>query len=77
MTTYKMLYDTDKKQVGCVLLQAAFGLNHHLVNKFGFHSEGWFTAPTDGMRIYEATQEEWKAIAEMTNKTHAGSKIHA
>jgi hypothetical protein len=59
-----LLFDFDRMQPGCVLLQAvAGGCGATLRRLFG--AEGWLTNPTPGLRLYRATFEQWRRVADI------------
>ena len=53
---FELIYDCDKKAVGCVLIQAAYGCDSSLVHRFGFDTSTWLVAPTSGMRKIRGTK---------------------
>lgn len=56
---YRSLYSPSKKQVGCVLLNVAYGLDRYPVNML-VDGEHWFTFPPDDMVVLSGTVEQWK-----------------
>lgn len=64
---HELVYDLDLMAPACVLLQAAMGCGgcpafHH------FDSTHWLVAPTPGMRLLRATDEQWALVAERTRQ---------
>lgn len=62
-----LIYDTELKRPGCVLLQAVAGCDQYALNRF-FNSEDWLVSPTPGMKRISGTPEEWKRAAKMCPK---------
>lgn len=54
------VYDTQTKQVWCVLLHSAIGLGpeHRAVNSI-FGAERWAVAPTKSAVIIDGTAQQW------------------
>ncbi len=50
------LADLEKKMIGCVLLQAAFGGNSSIVHQV--NTDKWFLAPTDNMKLYRIPRDK-------------------
>lgn len=71
---FVLMFDIDKKAVGCVLLQAALGCDQHLLHRFGFDTSCWLTSPTPGLRRIAGTEAEWRRAAEIANAAWAGKR---
>lgn len=56
---FTALYHPGKKQIACVLVQAAFGMSSRPVNLF----DDWLTSPDDGLKAYTGTLEQWRKVA--------------
>lgn len=65
MSEIVLLYDTKKRQPGCVLLAAAFGSSGH---EREFPSEAWLTFPTDDLRLYRVDRATFDRLVEDTNR---------
>lgn len=66
----KIVFDTELRRPGCVLLQAAFGCGYpNLANQFP--SETWLVQPTEHMRVFEVTAEQVPKLVEMSKKVCA------
>lgn len=69
------MYDMQKKQIGCALIQATFECtidNFHLQMA---GTENWFLAPTDGMKKYSVkSQEELDRVIEITKAANLKKK---
>jgi hypothetical protein len=65
-----LLYDTKKRQPGCVLLAAAFGTTGH---EREFPSEAWLTFPTDDLRLYRVDRVTFdKLVADAQRRVRDG-----
>lgn len=62
----------EKKMVGCVLIQAAYGFNTQV--PYLFDPEDWVLAPEDGGKAMRGTQEEWRKLADNWNEHHRRSR---
>ena len=61
------MYDMQKKQIGCALIQATFGCTIDNFNLQKTGVENWFLAPTEGMKKYNVkSQEEFDKVVEIT-----------
>ena len=69
-TRFDLLFDCERKAVGCVLLQAAAGCDYNLVRRFGFDTKAWLTFPTPGLRRIRGTADEWLKAAQIANREH-------
>ena len=58
----KVAFDTVRMRPGCAIVQAALGGDTNAA--FYFETEDWLPAPTQEMRVYDATDEQlrWLAI---------------
>lgn len=74
MTHFDLMFDVEKKAVACVLLQAAFGCDNSLVQRFGFDTSTWLVAVTPGMKMIRGTEEDWRKAAMIANKQWAGKR---
>lgn len=54
-----IIYDTELRRPGCVLLQATGGGDKDALNRY-FTSEDWLLAPTANMRTMHGTEEQWE-----------------
>jgi hypothetical protein len=57
-------YDTTLKRPGCVVVQR--GLGATISNEDLHRMEGWLTAPTPDMKVYEVTSEQIEKLVEIT-----------
>ena len=58
----KLLFDNKLKKPGCVILQVMAGCAHN--NTFmQMTFTDWLVNPTPDMKIYEATEDQWREIA--------------
>lgn len=62
---YSLLVDLERKQVGCVLLQAVYGGDSHTPAYHAFNHDVWFVAPTPNMRMIRGTLKEFQLFAKM------------
>lgn len=60
----KIAYDTELMRPGCVLLAVALGADSAASKEFD--SRDWLTAPTPGLKVYEATPAQIKQLVKMT-----------
>jgi hypothetical protein len=65
--THRLVYDLDLKQPACAILQAAMGGEHLYLSRH-FTSDHWLVQPTPGMKLMEASDEQWKKVAEITKR---------
>lgn len=54
-----ILYDTELRRPGCVLLQAVAGGDPEAFRRFFGGADDWLVTPTPGMRLMYGTEEEW------------------
>lgn len=52
----KIVFDIGLMRPACVLVQAALGGDPEVAHRFPLNS--WLLAPTDGMKVYELTEEQ-------------------
>lgn len=64
----KIAFDVEEMRPACVLLQAAFGCETKVANKFPV--ETWLLAPTPNMRVYNATPEQLEALVKKVEEKH-------
>jgi hypothetical protein len=65
-TEIKLLFDTDRFAVGCVLLQAALGGNPHIVSSI-FDTNCWIVGNGfEKLQPLTATISQWRAAAAMS-----------
>ena len=69
--TYKLVVDVATRRPGCVLLQAGYGGDNHLVSAV-FDPADWIVAPTDNMAMVEGTREQWERHAELLERKRTG-----
>lgn len=62
----RLVYDTDLRAPACVLLQAVFGCGASPAALRHFDPMHWLIAPTPGMAVMEATDEQWQMVAALT-----------
>jgi hypothetical protein len=62
----KLCFDIKEMRPGCVLLAAAMGGDTELAKQF--HSETWLLAPTPDLKVYNITEEQFKALLKKVNK---------
>ena len=60
----RALVDPKRKQVACVLIQAAYGGDRSVVHLF----RNWLLAPTPDMVWLNGTDEEWRGLADRWEK---------
>jgi hypothetical protein len=72
-----LVYDTVLKAPACVLLQAAFGCGSDPAALKHFKAKHWLLSATPGMLKWEATPEEWAAVAVITERTWGDKSPHA
>lgn len=62
---YRIAYDTQRMQPGCVLIQAAMG---GTVPNFSslFDASTWLLAPTDDMKLFEVDEIQLEGLASMS-----------
>ncbi len=58
----KILFDISEMKVGCPILQAAMGGDLHVSNHFP--AEKWLIEPTENLKLYEITPEQFKKLKE-------------
>jgi len=58
-------YDTTLKRPGCAIIQAVFGAT--ISNAELMRMDGWLLSPTEGMRLYEVTDEQLNDLVALTN----------
>jgi len=65
----RIVFDTELKRPGCVLLQAAMGGTIG-VSEFQlmFPSETWLLAPTKNMGVFKVTEDQLEVLAEMAKE---------
>jgi hypothetical protein len=56
----RIAYDIVLDRPGCPIIQAAFGGDLHIVDRFPIQS--WLLAPTENMRTYEASAEQIEVL---------------
>lgn len=62
----RFVYDTDLRRPGCPLLQAAMGgTTGRQYSQIFFEPDKWLLAPTPGMKLLEATYEQWQMVASL------------
>lgn len=59
--TLAAIIDPQRRQIGCVLVQAVFGGDPAVCHLFD--SRLWATAPTETMRGARGTRSDWEALA--------------
>lgn len=62
-----IMYNVETRQVGCAILQGAYGCNPALSSLY-FNTESWQLAPSEGLKKYEVTKEQLQFLADKTNK---------
>lgn len=72
----RSLYSPSLGQVGCVLLNAAFGIADRRVNRI-FSARDWFVSPVDDMFVIEAPLSEWEQVAAMERTARPGPEHFA
>ena len=65
--TYDLVVDSVTKRPACVLLQAGYGCNSHLVSEL-FDSKTWHLSPRPTFVVVNGTLYQWKGHAEKINK---------
>jgi hypothetical protein len=60
----RALIDPVRKQVACVIIQAAYGGDRSVVHEF----DDWLVAPTPDMKWFTGTIEEWRQLAKAWRK---------
>lgn len=61
---FTLLYNVEKRQPGCVLLQAAYGATVYGTRLWNlFHPDTWNVDPT-GMKLYRLTEAQIHIAAE-------------
>lgn len=63
-----LMYDTDLRRPGCVLLQAAHGCDTGAFRRFFMDSEHWLVNHTPGLKRIAGTEAEWTMASKMTPK---------
>ena len=56
----RALVDPERRQVGCALVQAAYGGDRSVCHMF----KDWATSPTGDMVMMRGTERQWRALAE-------------
>lgn len=74
-TLLPLVFDPTLNKVGCVLLQAALGGTRGLC--YLFDTEDWFLAPTENMKMYQGTREEWEQVALKIKKEREENEIRS
>lgn len=69
--TYYIAYDCERRKVGCVLLQVAFGgtVPTALFYDYFSNSDSWLLAPTPDLKCYPITEEQLAILAAKTDFT--------
>lgn len=70
------LYSPSKRQVGCVILNAAVGIADRRVNNI-WPAEDWFVAPVDDMFVIQDKLSIWKLLAELPRDQRPGPEHFA
>lgn len=67
MTEYTIAYDCERKQPGCVLIQAAMSatIPNYVLMKH-FDTSDWLLTPTDDMAVYPITDDQLPILAAKT-----------
>ena len=66
------LYSPSLRQVGCVLLNAAFQCEGYKKVNYMFGAGDWFTSPVDDMIRLTDTLETWDYIARLPRDQRPG-----
>jgi len=66
MPKIALMYDTDLKRPGCVLLQAINGCDSSSPEFQLFDSSDWLVSPTEGLKKLEGDHELWIKVAQIT-----------
>jgi hypothetical protein len=56
----KLAFDIKRMKVGCPIIQAAMGGTPRMAREFD--TAHWLTHPTDDIRVYEITEEQFKQL---------------
>ena len=67
--TRKMVMDVKQRRPACVLLQAVWGGDRGLCQRFD--SRSWLTFPTDDMQMIEGSDEQWQELIAQVNSEFA------
>ena len=65
-----LAYDAVLRRPGCVLIQAGYGGDSLIANRFP--PESWLLAPTENMRLYRVTESEIIRLVEMAEAVRKG-----
>lgn len=63
---FVLIYDTDLRRPGCVLIQAAYGCDPQALGELGFESRDWLLVPTPGMRKLSGNRGLWDRVVAIT-----------
>jgi hypothetical protein len=61
----KIAFDVKLMRPGCVIIQAAFGGDRLLAQRFD--PSTWLLAPSENLRLYEITPEQLDVLVERVN----------
>lgn len=59
----KIAFDIKEMKIGCVLLQATFGCDPKLADRFD--TKHWLLAPTPDLKVYEINEDQLKQLEKM------------
>ena len=64
----KIAFDIDEMKVGCVLLQATYGCDPMLAERF--NTDHWLLAPTPGLKVRPITEKQLDQLVTMVEARH-------
>lgn len=67
--TYKVAFGTESRRPGCVLLQAGFGGDSHIVSEV-FDTRHWLLAPSEPFAMVTGTKEQFRSHAAKLDKAY-------
>lgn len=59
----RIAFDPELRRPACPILQAAHGCDPHMAHPFP--CEAWLVAPTPGMAVFDATDEQLESLVAM------------
>ena len=69
----KIAYDVSRRRPGCALVQAGMGCSGMAASLFP--TETWLLAPTQEMKVYEASEEQLGKLVQITVAQHGKDTV--
>jgi hypothetical protein len=69
----KIAFDIKLMRPACVLLQAVYGCDAHVLRDF--NGESWLLVPTDDLRLYELDEKQLRLLSQRVNDLFPPKKL--